>query len=421
MGCPLDAGPYDGVCPILTSMSMYWHICYESDIRLWGLTSRERFERMLIRLEIVDALRDLNDLPEGSSVLILRGDYIFDERVLRSLSKEQNVILKMKTGRGAIPVAAHVDASGARSVLEEMQKEQLLELPNMRAVTLEDLSGSFSNELRKADLPYVLPIREDNRKLLEQHLFSGSYKGVTDLVTKFCWPVPAQWATRFCTLKGISPNQVTSLSLILVILAGISFGSGHFILGLALGWVMTFLDTVDGKLARVTVTSTKWGNIFDHGIDLIHPPLWYLAWGLGLVSFAPILPWLTLEITCWVILIGYIFGRIVEGIFQWWLGGFVIFCWKPFDSYFRLITARRNPNMIFLTGSILIGRPDLGLEAVAIWTVLSTLILLGRLAMALLEKGTKGSVTSWLSEIDPVNGRASLAVRLFTNPPATIK
>jgi phosphatidylglycerophosphate synthase len=222
-------------------------------------------------------------------------------------------------------------------------------------------------------------------------------------------------------LKGISPNQVTSLSLGLVILAGILFSYGYFFLGLAIGWVMTFLDTVDGKLARVTVTSSKWGNIFDHGIDLIHPPLWYLAWGLGLFSFSPILsPW-TLESTCWVIVIGYILGRMVEGIFQWWLGGFVIFCWKPFDSYFRLITARRNPNMIFLTGSVFIGRPDLGLEAVAIWTVLSTLILLGRLAMALLVKGMKGSVTSWLAEIDPVNGRDSLAVRLFTNPPATIK
>ena len=95
--------------------------------------------------------------------------------------------------------------------------------------------------------------------------------------------------------------------------------------GLALGWVMTFLDTVDGKLARVTVTSTKWGNIFDHGIDLIHPPLWYLAWGLGLLSYSPLMFEITLELTCLVIVIGYIFGRVVEGIFQWWLGGFVIF------------------------------------------------------------------------------------------------
>ena len=402
-------------------MSIYWCLCHEVDIRLWNLTSRSRLQRVFKKIGVNNFLENIQDLPPESSLFIVRGDYLFDDRVLLWLSKEKNSALDVRGGSRQIPVAAHVDSSHASSTWQGMQNGECSGIQDLQTTNLENLSLSFSNELRKSDHPYVLPLREDNRKELEEHLFSGSYKGVTDLVTKFCWPVPAQWATRFCALKGISPNQVTSLSLGLVILAGIFFSYGYFFLGLVFGWVMTFLDTVDGKLARVTVTSSKWGNIFDHGIDLIHPPLWYLAWGLGLMSFSPILSSLTLESTCWVIVIGYILGRIVEGIFQWWLGGFVIFCWKPFDSYFRLITARRNPNMIFLTGSILIGRPDLGLEAVAIWTILSSLILLGRLVMALLVKGTKGSVTSWLAEIDPVNGRDSLAVRLFTNPPATIK
>ncbi len=402
-------------------MSIYWTICHESDIRLWNLTSRERLGRMLDRIGSYQFVSDLGDMPPENSLLIIRGDYIYDERVFRSLSNEKNVMLGMEAGGRAVPVVAHVTASEARAVSESMQAEQFIDTPNVKRVSLSDISGSFSNELRKTDLPYVFPIREDNRPRLEQHLFSGSYKSVTDFVTKFWWPVPAQWATRLCAMAGISPNQVTSLSLILVILAGMLFINGYYALGLACGWVMTFLDTVDGKLARVTVTSTKLGNIFDHGIDLIHPPLWYLAWGIGLVTYAPLLSSMTLVITCWAIVIGYILGRIVEGVFQWWLGGFVIFCWKPFDSFFRLIIARRNPNMIFLTGSILLGRPDLGLEAVAIWTVLSTVILIGRLAMAMLEKSMKGSLTSWLAEIDPVNGRDSLAVRVFTNPPATIK
>ena len=42
---------------------------------------------------------------------------------------------------------------------------------------------------------------------------------------------------------------------------------------------MTFLDTVDGKLARVTLTSSPFGNVLDHSLDLIHPPFWYWAWG----------------------------------------------------------------------------------------------------------------------------------------------
>ncbi len=401
-------------------MSMYWCICHEIDVRLWNVTSQSRLQRVFKKIG-VNFLENIQDLPSESSLFIVRGDYLFDDRVWLWLSKEKNRVLNITSHSRQIPVAAHVDSSHASLTWQGIENGECSGIPNLQSMNLENLSLSFSNELRKSDHPYILPIRDENKELLEGQLFAGSYKGVTDLVTKFLWPTSAKWVTRFCALRGISPNQVTSASLVFVFIAGFLFAYGYFAIGLVCGWGMTFLDTVDGKLARVTVTSTKWGNIFDHGIDLIHPPLWYVVWGVGLLSFSPMLSWLTLAMTCWLIVIGYILGRIVEGIFQWGLAGFDIFCWKPFDSYFRLIVARRNPSMIFLTGSVLIGRPDLGLEAVAIWTVLSTFILLGRLAMAVLEKNMKGSLTSWLAEIDPVNGRDSLAVRVFTNPSATMK
>jgi phosphatidylglycerophosphate synthase len=75
----------------------------------------------------------------------------------------------------------------------------------------------------------------------------------------------------------VTPNQVTILSIFLAIFAGLAFWDGYLVIGLLLGWVMTFLDTVDGKLARVTVSSSKIGEILDHGLDLVHPPLCYLA------------------------------------------------------------------------------------------------------------------------------------------------
>lgn len=75
----------------------------------------------------------------------------------------------------------------------------------------------------------------------------------------------------------VTPNQVTILSIFLAIFAGLAFWGGYLVIGLLLGWVMTFLDTVDGKLARVTVSSSEIGEILDHGLDLVHLPLWYLA------------------------------------------------------------------------------------------------------------------------------------------------
>ncbi len=250
------------------------------------------------------------------------------------------------------------------------------------------------------------PIAQDRRGVLEERLFSGSYKGVTDLVTKWVWPRPAQWATRLCVRLGVSPNQVTVLSLMLVVVAGFCFASGLYGWGLLAGWLMTFLDTVDGKLARVTVTSSRFGNVLDKGLDLIHPPLWYIAWGVGLQAFQPGVSWLTVELLFWFIVWGYIAGRIIEGVFLAWLGPFGIFCWRPIDSYFRLITARRNPNLILLTMSLVAGRADLGLVAVALWTIVSSLLLFLRLLLALRERIVSGPLRSWLADLDGERGKA---------------
>ena len=189
-----------------------------------------------------------------------------------------------------------------------------------------------------------------------------------------------------CVRMRITPNQVTAASLVLVFVAGVLFTRGEFAWGLLAGWIMTFLDTVDGKLARVTVTSTKLGNIFDHGIDLVHPPFWYIAWGIGLALDPPVIAGVALSTVFWIILAGYVGGRLCEGAFQLWIARFSIFTWRPFDSWFRLIAARRNPNMIMLTASLLAGRPDLGLLAVAAWTALSTALLLVRLLQAVHAK-----------------------------------
>ena len=83
---------------------------------------------------------------------------------------------------------------------------------------------------------------------------------------------------------------------------------------------MTFLDTVDGKLARTTLTSSKWGDIFDHGLDLVHPPFWYVAWGLGLTYSGHALDDRTFWIVISAILGGYILQRVMEGIAIKWLG-----------------------------------------------------------------------------------------------------
>jgi len=392
-------------------------------VRLWGLTSQERCRRVFAKHEIINFITDLKQLPAGHTVIMLREDYLYDDRIIDGLLQQPGTILTINRNETTIPVAAHVDHESAQETLTLLKKTELPppDSGGPQLLSAEELTSAYMSRLRKFDHPFILPISAADKPLLEEHLFSWSYKGVTDLITKWAWPYPARHAVAFCVKHGFTPNQVTLVGFFLALLAGLLFYNGWYGTGLLAGWLMTFLDTVDGKLARVTVKSSKFGHLFDHGIDLIHPPLWYLAWGAGLAGYglAPLSPaaW---QIILWLILGGYLGGRLVEAIFTLRLGRFGIFCWQPIDSYFRLITGRRNPNMILLTISWLWGRPDLGLWAVALWTSISTIYLGYRLYLALQSKKINGPLKSWFTKIDPEANSGMTAVRIFTRKPTIL-
>ena len=230
-------------------------------------------------------------------------------------------------------------------------------------------------------------------------MFMGTYKGATDFVTKHVWPRPAFHVTRMLAdTKSVTPNMVTTVGAIfMVVLAFWLFLKGHFISGLIAAWLMTFLDTVDGKLARTTLTSSKWGDIFDHGIDLVHPPFWYAAWAYGLTAGRQ---QTGLETALWwmlgVIIAGYVVQRLMEGIAIKWLG-LEIHIWRPIDTFFRQITARRNPNLALLTLFTLIAKPDWGFLAVAVWTAVCLVLHGFQLMQAFSAKKANGPLQSWMS------------------------
>ncbi len=395
-------------------MTIHALILKESGLKLWGMTNSDRLRRTLEKMQVTSFIDELKNLPDHDSILLLRGDYLYDERLLKNLLKKHDTVLTTSSDAGEKPVAAHAAKRDAEKLIEILKgKEKPEKSSHLFFETPDKLSSTYMQKLRKIDPPYLLQIRDENLNRLEERLFNGSYKGVTDLVTKWLWPKPALIATRFCANAGITPNQVTSLSLLLVLFAGLLFLNGEFAYGLVAAWIMTFLDTVDGKLARVTVNSSPFGNIYDHAIDLISPPLWYLAWGLGLESWQPPFP-LSFSSTIWIIFISYIAGRLVEGTFTRLLEPSGIFCWRPVDSWFRLVTGRRNPSMILLTIGLIAGKPDTGLLAVALWSGASSIFLVIRLLMAFYYRYSSGPLRSWFLEVDPDSKNPSLTERCFS-------
>lgn len=395
------------------STTVFVYLIGDSRIKLWSLSGRARLERMLRTISSATVIESLSQLSEADSVLLLRADFLFDARVIEALVK-LDTQTALVASAGETPAAILTDGKSAQMMTDLLAEQQLIPA-NLTRCTIEDLSISVQQNLKKKDAPYALPIRSDNRRELEAELFAASYKGVTDLVTKWVWPWPAFVATHWCVRLRLKPNHVTWLSVVLAIFAGVAFWHGALGVGLVMAWLMTFLDTVDGKLARVTLTSSKFGDVLDHGLDIVHPPLWYWAWGVGLAATAT--PLAELELLIWLMFIGYIGGRLCEGAFQFLLASFDIFIWRKTDSFHRLITARRNPNLIFLTVGYMAARPDIGLILVVVWHLLSTLFLIGRVWIAWRIHARGGELRSWMEGIDPVRDRQQFAVRVFTRLP----
>jgi phosphatidylglycerophosphate synthase len=372
------------------------------DIRLWSVSQEERLRRVLERCGLRTVLDPGDRPPECGAVLLVRTDFVIDEPLLRALVRAPDTLLVTEpTGGVRLAVAAHVTAERVDEVLLLLRSRQDLApegAPHGLAVSSPaELASAYRHALRKRAVPYVLALAGQSPIAVEKQMFRAAYKGVTDFVTKWLWPWPAFWATRWCAARGIPPNAVTAASLVLVVLATWLFARGEFGLGIVVAWAMTFLDTVDGKLARVTATSSRVGNVFDHGIDLLHPPFWYYAWYHGLAPETAGAQALLLADSASVVIVGYVAGRVLEGLFLWRFG-FEIHSWRPLDSAFRLVTARRNPNLALLTVAVVAGRPDLGLHALALWAILSLAFHIFRFGQALRRRRAGAPVHSWLAE-----------------------
>ena len=356
-----------------------------NEARPFGMDARDR----ACRLATNAGFECAEEPQPGRAMLLASMRYAWDPAWLKAMRSRPMTMLTL----GDEPVMAHVpvdaNLAAAAAGLEDHEVVEGYEL-----VPAETAELNYA-ELRKRERPFVMPLDENDPEPVERAAYDAAYKGVTDVLTLYLWRRPAFYLTRWAARARIAPNAVTTVGAILCVLAFLLFWRGEYWWGVLSGFIFMVLDTVDGKLARVTGASSKWGEVFDHGIDLVHPPFWYWAWEHGLATFGRPLEPVFATMVLWTIIGGYVAQRLIEGIFIKRLG-LEIHVWRPVDSKFRLITARRNPNMVILVVALLFRRPDVGLELVAGWTLASLIFHAVRLAQANELLGQGQRITSWL-------------------------
>ena len=399
----------------------------DTPCRLWGLDAHERLRRQLREVGVRVVVTDPAQASDAQQILVIDARFLFGLLTLRGiLGHPDTLLIRPDDAR----VAAALVAREWLDAVVACVRDGTAKPPGLRAITVLDLAG-YDRNLRKTAPPLLEEVTPDKCPALEALLYGNAYKGVTDFVTKWWWPRPARLLVRWCADHGITPNMVTLLGVALVLAATYAFYRGAYGVGLACAWAMTLLDTVDGKLARVTVASSKLGHVLDHGVDIVHPPFWYLAWGVGLGAIEVIDPLLwtvawglgldtaqpgrtSIVVLCGLVFGGYLAGRLIEVAFHQ-LGRCGIFAWRPFDAWFRLITARRNPCLVILTIGTLAGRPELAFVGVVAWTLASTAILFLRLLYAAFVRWQSGQpLDSWLKDGTSAAREHARAWRIFS-------
>ncbi|MCW5761449.1 MAG: CDP-alcohol phosphatidyltransferase family protein, partial [Phenylobacterium sp.] len=150
------------------------------DVRIWGMSAAERLRRIFRRVGVAAADR----APASGTVVVALGGWVYDESLIRTLAQRPGSVLLADDGQA---VAAHVHAERAAEASAAIERGA--DPGGLTRLSPAELS--YNPELRKREDPILLRLTRDNVRAVEARTFKGSYKGVTDLVTKHVWPVPA--------------------------------------------------------------------------------------------------------------------------------------------------------------------------------------------------------------------------------------
>ncbi len=303
--------------------------------------------------QLATALQTAN----GEPFLILEEDAIIDSRLLNYAGQQSGSFVAYggeDTTRAAVLRLEHALPTGipTDARLADIAEAGVAQ-GSIRVMPLSEVP-TYIRKLRR-DLPsYLFRVTNEQQQADAEHfLFWSNYKGSTDFFTKYVYP-PLVWRmVQPLARWRVHPNVVTIVSVILTFLAVPLYANAYWLAGFLCSYGMSVLDSVDGKLARLTFTSSRVGNFLDHGTDLIHPPLWYFGWAWALGNGDPSSTIFRATIGMTIV---YILDRIVTRVFTARVGR-SLYSLTPFDTQMRTFISRRNINLPLFTVGVILGIP----------------------------------------------------------------
>ena len=235
-------------------------------------------------------------------------------------------------------------------------------------ILVEELDA-YLPDLRRTLRPYWVSARSSvDRARAAGMIMDSAQKGVLDLPARYLHPPAENFLARLLSGTPVTPNHVTYLTAVTGFTTTYLFATGSYGLGLMLALVTNVLDGVDGKLARIKLQTSPFGNALDHTLDVSFEFSWYaaLGWGLsgGVVRSGPFGAALALIAVM-------ISTRGISGVYKL-ITGRQIHDHRAFDRAVRLVAGRRNIYVMFLLAGFLVDRVGAAFT-LCLWWALGTL------------------------------------------------
>ena len=320
--------------------------------------------------------------PVGSEYLFIRGDTIHDSRCYPLLLAGEGPRVLVENGRSIGLMRLEVPPPGEGLPMGCVDGDPVapgtVPGPPVDIGTLPE----YLPDLRRHLPVRWTPIRSAaDQHRASRHLFDAAQKGVLDFPARYLHPIPENALVRLLAGTPVTPNVIPILTGLLGFTATALFATGRpgaVGAALAIALVVNVLDGVDGKLARVRLQASRFGDRLDHFLDVTFEFSWYLAIGWGLRETGsggnPL--------AAGIGLIGVmVASRALSGVYKTFSGR-QIHDHHAFDRGFRLVAGRRNIYVLVLVAGWLAGCLDQALWVSFWWGAVTAMVYLIRAGMA---------------------------------------
>lgn len=329
--------------------------------------------RIIISDETLPSIIRSNFQNEPSMIL-LDGSGIYDERIISALAASERPVL-FKDGVRKVPPAVRLDETLIQSfTASNLTLTEFLNQVSIETVETQSMQN-YIRFLRRSVSPMLIQLESEKEiRSIENTMYANTFKGTLELVAVYGYRIPVRELTRLTAKTFITPNMVTVAAQVCSFGAIPALANGWLWTGLLLASGFIIFDSLDGKLARMTIRLSQAADHFDHLTSAPTRMGWYLAMGWHLSGENLISPYGYFAIAYAAM---PVIDKLTGAVFNAKFGRSPL-DYTPLDGKVHLFTVRRNDIFLMLIG-MTFGFIHTAYIIAACWAVLTWLWHLYRL------------------------------------------